>query len=241
MQAFGKTDKGVVRETNQDSFACGVFEDGAAWAVVCDGMGGANGGDVASSCAVERIKTILLERYNTKLNEKQIGQLFSDAADAANAEIAEKAAAEPELQGMGTTLVAAIVRKGSAYIAHAGDSRAYIIDGSIKQVTKDHSVVQEMVDRGQLTKERAECHPYKNIITRALGVGKSIKTDFAKHKMGRKARLLICSDGLSNFVPDVELLKMAESVEAEALPEAYISAANNAGGRDNITAVIISE
>ncbi len=241
MLAFGKSDRGMVRETNQDSFACGVFDDGAAWAVVCDGMGGANGGDIASGMAVELIRSMILERYTPQMNEDEIKKMFAEAAEAANIAIYERALAEPELQGMGTTLVVAVVRKSTAYISSAGDSRAYIIDGSAKQVTKDHSVVQEMVDRGRITKAEAENHPYKNVITRALGVGRSIKVDFAKHRFGKRARLLICSDGLSNLVPEAELAKISKRTEAGALPEEYISAANNNGGRDNITAVIIAE
>lgn len=239
MKVFGQTDRGMVRQSNQDSFACGIFDDGAAWAVVCDGMGGMNGGDIASSCAVEIIQKKLLADYKSKYNEKKLCALFTEAAEAANAEIIEKTRKNPELVGMGTTLVIALARKRSVYIAHAGDSRAYVIAHDIKQATKDHSMVQVLVDSGRLTPEEANNHPRKNVITRALGADLSIDIDFSRIPIKKTHKILLCSDGLSNKLSDKELLEFSKNTEIEKLPEKYIAEANAAGGNDNITAVII--
>ena len=241
MIAFGNTDRGKVRSSNQDSFACGVFDDGAAWAVLCDGMGGVTGGDIASRCAVDTVKTMLLDQYKTRYNGKHFKKLFAEAVSAANTAIYTKSKEQPELAGMGTTIVIAIARKGSLFIAHAGDSRAYIIETEARQITKDHSVVQELVDRGRLTPEEALAHPHRNIITRALGVGRDIAADFETYQLSSGSRVLLCSDGLTNCVSDTKLAEISGKTSAQALPDEYIAEANANGGYDNITAVIICE
>lgn len=240
MKVFGQTDRGMVRQSNQDSFACGKFNDGAVWAIVCDGMGGMNGGDIASSCAVEVIREILLSQYKGYIGKRKICKIFTEAADAANAKIIEKTEDDPELIGMGTTLVIAVARKRSVFIAHAGDSRAYMIGQDIKQITKDHSMVQVLVDSGRLTPEQAESHPRKNVITRALGAESVIRIDFARFAAAKNTQILLCSDGLSNRLTSEELFELSKNTELEKLPEKYIAAANAAGGDDNITAVVIA-
>ncbi len=241
MIAYGKTDKGIVRSNNQDNFACGVFDDGAAWAVVCDGMGGVIGGDIASSIAVETAKKVIAENYKPRYDSRHLKKIFAEAASAANTAVYEKAKETPDLMGMGTTIVIAIVKKGKAHIAHAGDSRAYILNDTARPVTKDHSVVQELVDCGRITPEAALNHPHRNIITRALGVGKDITVDFETHRLSSGERVLICSDGLTNCVSDTDLALLSKQSSGEVLPEKLIEAANSNGGFDNITAVIICE
>lgn len=239
MRVFGQTDRGMVRRSNQDSFACGIFDDGAAWAVVCDGMGGMNGGDIASKCAVEVIREMLLSEYKSNYNEKKLRNLFTKAAESANDEIIRKTEENSELAGMGTTMVIAVAKKRSVYIAHAGDSRAYIIGQEIKQATKDHSMVQALVDSGRLTPEEAHNHPRKNVITRALGADRSIEVDFLRTAIKKNNIILLCSDGLSNKLEPHVILEMSAMTELEKLPEEYIAKANAAGGEDNITAVVI--
>lgn len=240
MKVFGQTDRGMVRQSNQDSFACGEFSDGAVWAIVCDGMGGMNGGDIASQCAVEVIREKLLSEYKCYLGKGMLSKIFAEAANAANSKIIEKTMDSPELIGMGTTLVIAVARKRTVYIAHAGDSRAYMIGQDIKQITKDHSMVQVLVDSGRLTPEQAQNHPRKNIITRALGAESTVQIDFCCMSTPKNTRILLCSDGLSNRLTSEELLTYSKEHELEKLPEIYIAAANAAGGDDNITAVVIA-
>lgn len=241
MIAFGKTDKGMVRSSNQDNYCCGVFRDGAAWAVVCDGMGGAAGGDIASRCAVDTVKAILRTQYRRWYGKRRLSRLFTMAAQTAHREVSRRALEQPELSGMGTTIVIAVVKRGKAFIAHAGDSRAYIITDTARQLTRDHSVVQELVDSGRITSEAALRHPNRNIITRALGIGPEINIDFGVHKLPDNARVLLCTDGLTNCVSDEQLCELSCQTAASVLPDKYIAEANANGGYDNITAVIICE
>ena len=144
------------------------------------------------------------------------------------------------LKGMGTTIVAAIVKDNEACIAHVGDSRAYFTDGSkIEQITRDHSLVQEMYENGKITFEEMETHPQKNIITRAMGVGEEVEIDFDYVCVNESEALILCSDGLSGLVSEGKMLQIYQNNNFEELAEKYIEEANNAGGRDNITVVVM--
>ena len=181
MKIVAKTDKGLVRENNQDAYAVGELPGEVAWAVVCDGMGGAAGGNIASALAVKVISDKITSSYNEKMRDSSIKNLLDSAITAANIEVYDMAYSRPDLKGMGTTVVAVVVRDNVAHIAHAGDSRAYIVNkDGVEQITVDHSLVQNLVDRGEITKEEAEHHPNKNVITRALGVDKRIDVDFSE-------------------------------------------------------------
>ena len=240
MRVFYGTDVGLVRASNQDCVNGGVFDDGAAWAVVCDGMGGANGGEYASSQAVAVISAELSSGYQNGMTGRQIHELIYDAIDKANGVVYNESQRDAALAGMGTTVVAAIVCDGDLYIAHAGDSRAYVIsEGHLSRITKDHSMVQEMVDLGQITESEAENHPRKNVITRALGVCSYIDVDFNDVRIGDNDIVLLCSDGLSNCVSAADISKTAVEVSPEELPQKYIALACDNGGTDNISAVII--
>lgn len=242
MRIFFSTDVGLVRKSNQDSVGGGVFDDGTIWAVLCDGMGGSNGGEYASSKAVEVIGSHIKEKYRSGLDDTELCLLLQASIANANAAVYRQACCDERLTGMGTTVVAALVCGGVIYIAHAGDSRAYLINsGTIRQITKDHSMVQEMVDMGQITAEEAEHHPRKNIITRALGVYDTIEVDFNEVRLGEGDMILLCSDGLSNCVSAQKLAEAAQTTDPEQLPLAYIDMANAGGGSDNITALIICE
>ena len=163
MKIVAKTDKGLVRSSNQDAYAVGELPGEVAWAVVCDGMGGEAGGNIASALAVKVISEKITSAYNEKMRDASIKNLLDSAICAANIEVYDMAYSRPDLQGMGTTVVAVIVRDKTAFIAHAGDSRAYIVsDDTIQQITTDHSLVQNMVDRGEITAEQAQHHPKKN-------------------------------------------------------------------------------
>lgn len=241
MTVFSSTDIGRVRSSNQDAVASGEFA-GGCWGVVCDGMGGANGGDVASSTAVDIIRRTFMDKLRCDMAGSQVRQLIEEAVNNANAAILERSQKDVSLFGMGTTVVCAVVIGDTFYIAHAGDSRGYIIgENRISCITKDHSMVQELVDLGRLTVEEARNHPRKNVITRALGVYPEISVDHTEGSVDAEDIILLCSDGLSNCVDDAELQAIVRELPMEKLCDALIEAANNNGGTDNITALVIGK
>lgn len=241
MKIVAKTDKGIVRDSNQDAYAVGEFPEEVAWAVVCDGMGGAAGGNIASALAVKVISDKINASYRPNMKDSSIKNMLDSALVAANIEVYDLADAKPELHGMGTTVVCAIVRDGYAYIAHAGDSRAYIFNGEeLKQVTTDHSLVQDLVDKGQITQQEAENHPNKNLITRAIGVDKSIDIDFDEISLDDDEILILCTDGLSNYVSNDEMISEVKDGRYYAFADRLVKKANNNGGGDNITVVAIA-
>lgn len=242
MRIVAKTDKGNVRDSNQDAYAVGEFSDEVVWSVVCDGMGGAAGGNIASALAVKVISDKINASYRNQMRDSSIKNMLDSALTAANIEVFDFAEAQPDLRGMGTTVVCAIVRDNQAYIAHAGDSRAYVINnGNIRQVTTDHSMVQDLLLRGKITPEEAEHHPNKNIITRAVGVNKAIEIDFEQIDLEDDDTLLICTDGLSNYVSNDEMLELMSDGKHYAFADRLVKKANDNGGGDNITVVVISK
>lgn len=241
MKIVAKTDKGLVRSNNQDAYAVGELPGEVAWAVVCDGMGGEAGGNIASALAVKVISEKITSAYNEKMRDASIKNLLDSAICAANIEVYDMAYSRPDLQGMGTTVVAVIVRDKTAFIAHAGDSRAYIVSGeTIQQITTDHSLVQNMVDRGEITAEQAQHHPKKNLITRAVGVEKRIDIDFSEIDLNDNETLILCTDGLSNFVTNNEMIDDIKDGQYYAFADRLVKRANKNGGGDNITVVAIA-
>jgi len=241
MLIASKTDTGLVRSNNQDSFATGEFSKNSAWAVVCDGMGGTNGGNIASAMAVKFISETILNSIHFGNTSGSMKNILKSAIYNANIAVFDKARENSELSGMGTTVVSVIINNGTAYIAHAGDSRAYLInDDGITQITRDHSIVQTMIENGQLTSEEARFHPSKNVITRALGIGDMINTEFTEVQLAPKDKLLLCTDGLTNYVQVGKIKDIITNTHFSDIPFTLISAANNAGGGDNVTAVILS-
>lgn len=239
MRAFGATDIGKVRESNQDCFA--VSTDGMVpvWAVVCDGMGGANGGYYASSTATAVFSHGLDIGFDS-LKSKQIDNVMSEAVKEANNVVYKTSLEQLDLSGMGTTLVSVLVMGDVAHVVHVGDSRAYHIHHSkIQRVTVDHSVVQQLVQIGQISEEEAKNHPEKNMITRAVGVKEEVEPEINTFKVGKTSSILLCSDGLSNLVEESEMLEIVNQNEPETAVDKLISLALERGGNDNITAVII--
>lgn len=242
MRIVAKTDKGNVRDSNQDAYAVGEFSDEVVWSVVCDGMGGAAGGNIASALAVKVISDKINASYRNQMRDSSIKNMLDSALTAANIEVFDFAEAQPDLRGMGTTVVCAIVRDNQAYIVHAGDSRAYVINnGNIRQITTDHSMVQDLLLRGKITPEEAEHHPNKNIITRAVGVNTAIEIDFEQIDLEDDDTLLICTDGLSNYVSNDEMLELMSDGKHYAFADRLVKKANENGGGDNITVVVISK
>lgn len=241
MKIVAKTDKGLVRENNQDAYAVGELPGEVAWAVVCDGMGGAAGGNIASALAVKVISDKITSSYNEKMRDSSIKNLLDSAITAANIEVYDMAYSRSDLKGMGTTVVAVVVRDNVAHIAHAGDSRAYLVNkDGVEQITVDHSLVQNLVDRGEITKEEAEHHPNKNVITRALGVDKRIDVDFSEIDMQENETLVLCTDGLSNCVNNSEMAEDIKDGQYYAFADRLVKRANKNGGNDNITVVAIA-
>ena len=241
MKIVAKTDKGIVRSSNQDAYAVGEFPDEVAWAIVCDGMGGHAGGNIASALAVKVISDKINASYRENMRDSSIRNMLDSALTAANMEVYDMAEADPELKGMGTTVVCAIVKNGYAFIAHAGDSRAYIYDGKLRQITTDHSYVQTLVDIGKITKEEAEHHPNKNKITRAIGAEKMIDIDFDEVELNDEEVLILCTDGLSNYVSSDEMINEVQDGKYYAFADRLVKKANNNGGGDNVTVVAISK
>lgn len=242
IKVFSKSDIGLVRKANEDACRCGVFSSSAAWAVVCDGMGGVNGGNIASTIAVKEISAALLSGYRVGMAGDDIRSLLASAVGRANDAVHETAGSDAALTGMGTTVVAAVISDGTVHVAHAGDSRAYLIrNGTIRQLTTDHSVVQEMVENGDLTAQQAKTHPQKNIITRALGVEPSIHIDYGETPAPEGSRLLICTDGLTNYVDEENILALSSKLEGEQLTEKLVELAKAGGGGDNITVAVLED
>lgn len=241
MKIVAKTDIGLQRESNQDSYAAGELPGSVAWAVVCDGMGGAAGGNYASSTAVKVISERITSSYRAGMSASSIRNMLTSAIAAANISVYDMSKADPELTGMGTTVVVAIVVDNNVFIAHAGDSRAYILsNGSLNQLTKDHSIVQEMIDHGTLTPDEAKIDPRKNIITRALGVDYELRIDFDIADIGENDVLILCTDGLTNFVEPQEIYELTDDGKFYEYAERLVDRANNNGGGDNITVVTVS-
>ncbi len=241
MRIVAKTDIGLKRTSNQDAYLAGEFPGSVAWAVVCDGMGGAAGGNVASSTAVKIISERISSSYREGMGANSIRNMLVSAITAANISVYEMSQENPELHGMGTTVVAAIVIDGAVCVAHVGDSRAYILSNNkLLQLTKDHSLVQEMVDSGSLTEDEAKEDPRKNLITRALGVGKEVRVDFLEEFIDDNDILLICTDGLTNYVEPNEICEITSDGKYYEFVDRLVKRANINGGGDNITVVTIS-
>ena len=241
-KVFSQSDIGLVRTSNEDACRCGVFSQDAAWAVVCDGMGGVNGGNVASSIAVEKISETILSGYHEGMSGDSVRELIASAITRANESVHNMAGNDVTLTGMGTTVVAVIISGSVVHVAHAGDSRAYLISSDgIHRLTTDHSMVQEMVDKGDLTEQEARKHPQKNIITRALGVEASFRIDYSETSAPEGCRLLICTDGLTNYLEEDRIFSLAKEYSGKELTEKLVALAKSAGGGDNITVVVLED
>lgn len=233
MNVYGQTHIGLVRENNQDALEYGILNDRAQYAVVCDGMGGANGGNIASKIAVEVIGSRIRDGYRE--NPASPEHLLTSAMVTANVGVYDLAQKEPELTGMGTTVVAVITCDHTAYISHVGDSRLYLYrDGNLSQITRDHSVVQELIESGQITESEARSHPRRNYITRAIGVVSEEYGEYDELELHSGDRLLLCTDGLTNAVSMTDITPLLE-LPIEEATQALIEAALNGGGMDNVT------
>jgi len=241
MELWGKTDNGKVRKQNQDVFKILYDEDkNVAVLVVCDGMGGARAGNVASSLAAETFMHYIGKYIEDIGAPRDIALKIADAVLAANRAVYSKSVSDEIYYGMGTTLTAAISTGGGEVVANIGDSRVYhITPGGITQVTKDHSVVEDMITRGDLTRAEARRHPNKHLITRALGSISDERPDVFILNLESGEHILLCSDGLSNVVMDNEILQELQSgLSVRECCEKLVEKALARGAPDNVTAVL---
>ena len=238
MEVWGITDCGVVREQNQDSFAVRHLPDGRIAAVVCDGMGGARAGNVASTLAVESFFGVFDEERPQGEDDRG---LLERAAARANQQVYHRSLHDESCTGMGTTLVAVLAGEGGTSLLNEGYSRAYhITEQGIAQITRDHSLVQDLVQRGELTPDQARNHPQKNLITRALGAEPELNADFFRPQVKKGEFVLLCSDGLSNVVTDQELLyEVIHGGSPESCCGRLLGIALHRGAPDNVTVVLI--
>ncbi|MFO0000675.1 MAG: Stp1/IreP family PP2C-type Ser/Thr phosphatase [bacterium] len=241
----GMTEVGVKRSTNEDTY---LINDEMQLCVVCDGMGGHVGGEVASAIAVNTVEEVLA---SVEVRPADLGRADDDdpveltrerlryAIRLAGRRIFEKATEEPEYKGMGTTCLALLIDGGNAFIAHVGDSRGYVVrDGSIEQVTEDHSLVNEKIKAGLLTPDEARNHKLKNIITRSLGYMEDVEVDIQVRAVRRNDRFVLCSDGLSNLVETGEIGEAVLDTGPQESTRRLIELACERGGDDNVTVVV---
>lgn len=238
MKAFALTDVGKNRVTNQDYVYCKSDAVGNLPNVfiVADGMGGHKAGDIASVTAVDAVLKSIEQSKKT-----DVISIMEEAVREANKTLYEKSKSNEEWAGMGTTLVLATVMDNTIFVANIGDSRLYLIDDGIHQITRDHSYVEEMVSIGEIDKSEARTHSKKNIITRAIGVEEETHADFFEVQFKKGDKLLMCSDGLTNMIEDNDILSViAGNNDIESTVHKLIDLANDSGGKDNI-AVLIAE
>ncbi len=235
------SDRGLVREINEDYY--GIISDcpgiEAAF-IIADGMGGHNSGEVASRIAVESVTKALQNNPAEFADSGQIPDRLEMLVVEANREVYIKSMDNSGDHGMGTTMTLAVISGDMIYIAHVGDSRLYLIRNSeIKRITTDHSYIEELVKKGSLTREEAERHPQKNIITRALGLPGDIEVDRYDLKIEDEDSFVICTDGLTNMLTEEEIIRIAAGSDPEEACSRMVEAANGNGGEDNITVIVI--
>lgn len=241
MQSWGLTDPGCVRTQNQDAYQIVELDRNSLLCVICDGMGGAKSGNIASNLAVDVFVQEIRQSWMAMMDAEKIDQMLSRAAKLANFTVYDQAQQFEEFSGMGTTLVAALIHGKEVSIANVGDSRAYSITrAGIRRLTIDHSLVEMMVQRGELTPERARTYPGKNLITRAIGTEAVVECDLFHHHMDRGDCLVLCSDGLSNMMDDQEILfEVAHGVNKQYCCQRLLDIAKNRGAPDNVTSILV--
>lgn len=240
MQVWGLTDPGNIRAQNQDAYKIVELGHDRVLMIVCDGMGGAKSGNVASSMAVEAFVAEVRRSQRLAVSVERVKQILRSALELANKAVYEHAKLGDEYSGMGTTLVAAFLLKNTAVLINVGDSRAYHFSAhGVRQVTSDHSIVELMVQRGELTPEQAKTYPGKNLITRAVGTEPEVEGDIYVQELHKDDCLLLCSDGLSNEMADQEMLfEVAHGMKKSTCCDRLLSIAKNRGAPDNVTVVL---
>ena len=238
---FAKTDIGKAREKNQDYYYVSEENDEPKIYILADGMGGYKGGEVASKLATESVKKYIQSNFDSIIKDKEsILKLIASAVEYANMVVYEKSKETQELEGMGTTLEVCLIYNNKAYIGHVGDSRVYRIRNEvIRKLTKDHSYVQQLIEDKKITREEAKTHPKKNMITRALGCTPYVEPDLRARNFEKGDIFILCSDGLTNMVDEKQIYEIIKE-DIQMAAERLVDEANQAGGYDNITVIIIN-
>ena len=241
MQYWGLTDPGCVRSQNQDAYQVEQLDRNTLLCVVCDGMGGAKSGNIASTLAVDVFVEEVRRCFNSGMDQSKVDQMLEGAVKLANFTVFDQAQQFEEFNGMGTTLVAALICGREVTVVNVGDSRAYRVNrDGVRLLTTDHSLVQLMVERGELTPERARTYPGKNYITRAIGTESVVLCDIFHLDVERGDCVLLCSDGLSNMMDDQEILfEVVHGVNKEHCCRRLLDIAKNRGAPDNVTSVLV--
>ncbi len=240
MECWGLTDPGCVRSQNQDTFHIVHLGKRALLCIICDGMGGAKAGNVASTLAADVFVEEVRRTWTQDMDQAMVDQMLQGAVKLANFTVCDQGHQFEEFHGMGTTLVAAFIKDMELTVANVGDSRAYVInDNGIRRLTVDHSLVEMMVQRGELTREEARNYPGKNYITRAIGTESVVECDLFHMDLERGDNLLLCSDGLSNLIDDQEILfEVLHGTQKEYCCQRLLDIAKNRGAPDNVTSVL---
>lgn len=242
MQYWSLTDPGVARTQNQDTCQIEALDKNTLLCVVCDGMGGAKSGNVASTLAADVFTQEVKRTWTPDMDPDRLEQMLNAAVKLANFTVYDQARQFEDFNGMGTTLVALLIQGKKATIVNVGDSRAYLVDGNgISQITTDHSLVQMMITRGELTPEKAKYYPGKNLITRAIGTEPQVVCDIFHRKVQRGACFLLCTDGLSNLMTDQEMLfEVVYGQDRSQCCEHLLDIAKKRGAPDNVTCVLVA-
>ena len=240
MQTWGLTDPGMVRTQNQDHYQIVKLGREQVLAIVCDGMGGARSGNIASQMAVEVFVGEVKRTARSNMRPERIDDMLEQALELANKAVYEQSQLSEEYRGMGTTLVAAFFQKDQLTVANVGDSRAYLFNKEgVQSITTDHSLVELMVQRGEITREAAKNHPGKNLITRAVGTEAKVSADIYRQNLRPGDAILLCSDGLSNEMADQEILfEVVHGVRKEGCCQRLLDIAKGRGAPDNVTVVL---
>jgi len=241
MRYWGLTDPGCVRTQNQDTYQMEQLDRNTALCVVCDGMGGAKSGNIASTLAADVFTQEVRRSWTPSMNQEKINTMLYSAVKLANFTVYDQAQQFEEFDGMGTTLVAVLVHNRHVTVIHVGDSRAYRINADgIWQMTRDHSLVQMMVERGELSQEMAKSYPGKNFITRAIGTEPIVDCDISNLELAKGEFLVLCSDGLSNVLDDQEILfEVIHGVNKQDCCQRLLDIAKTRGAPDNVTSVLV--
>lgn len=240
MQFWALTDPGCVREQNQDAYHLEQLDRNTLLCTVCDGMGGAKSGNVASSLAVDVFSQEIKRSWKSDMDDDQVDVMLQSAVKLANFTVYDQAQQFAEFAGMGTTLVSILIRGKRVTVVNVGDSRCYLVNKKgIQQITQDHSLVQMMIAKGELTPEKAKNYPGKNLITRAIGTEPVVMCDIFHLKADKGDCLLLCSDGLSNLMDDQEILfEIAHGADKQQCCERLLEIAKHRGAPDNVTSVL---
>ena len=239
MIVISESNIGLSRKENQDRVCTAVIDENTVLAVVCDGMGGQNAGSEASEKASQIIFDRITKVFRSDFDTKSIRNLLLSSVITANSVIYDMALSSPKMIGMGTTCVIALVTDKRLYAVNVGDSRLYIINHEIRQVSKDHTIVMHMYENGEITKEQLKSHPQRNYITKAIGVSNSIEPDYFEIEIFENSSVLLCTDGLSNYCDESDIFQIVKKYNSEEVPKQLVSLALSNGGHDNITVAYI--